>query len=67
MVDITNENLDETSNYKALLKIAQLDLVNAKIKNNTSQADLKLTQTENEILTNQNKLVDSFTKIKQMT
>lgn len=54
LVDITNENLDETSNYKALLKIAQLDLVNAKIKSNTSQADLKLTQTENEILTNQN-------------
>ena len=60
MVDITNKNLDETSNYKALLKIAQLDLVNAKIKNYTSQANLKLTQTENEILINQNKLVDNF-------
>jgi len=54
LVDITNKNLDETSNYKALLKIAQLDLVNAKIKNYTSQANLKLTQTENEILINQN-------------
>jgi len=54
MNDIRNENLDQTSNYKALLKTAQLDVANADIKAYTSQAELKSTETENHNLIKQN-------------
>ena len=64
MNDIRNENLDQTSNYKALLKTAQLDVANADIKAYTSQAELKSTETENHNLIKQNRLVFSFKKYK---